>query len=81
MPSSVSTDAAVTFQVAHLTRYAYSAAVSVSHHLARVTPRVCPGQECLAHDADRPQPTIVRSHQDYFGNAVDFFIVERRTPN
>ena len=78
MPNSVSTDAAVTYQVAHTTRYAYSAAVSVSHHLARVTPRVCPGQECLSHELQiDPQPAIVRSHQDYFGNAVDFFIVER----
>ena len=78
MPSSVSTDAAVTYQVVHTTRYAYSEAVSVSHHLARVKPRVCPGQECLAHELTiEPAPAVVRSHEDYFGNAVEFFIVER----
>src|SRR5678816_4886891 len=75
MPGSVSTDAAVTYQVVHTTRYAYSEAVSVSHHLARVTPRACPGQECLSHELQiDPQPAVVRSHQDYFGNAVDFFL-------
>jgi transglutaminase-like putative cysteine protease len=78
MPNSVSADAAVTYQVVHTTHYVYSEAVSVSHHLARVTPRVCPGQECLAHELHiDPPPALVRSHQDYFGNAADFFIVER----
>ena len=78
MPSSVSTDAAVVYRVVHTTHYTYSAAVSVSHHLARVKPRLCPGQECLSHELHiEPAPAVVRSHYDYFGNAVDFFIVER----
>jgi transglutaminase-like putative cysteine protease len=78
MRNNGSTEAAVTYTVEHTTRYAYSAAVSVSHHLSRVTPRKCPGQECLAHELQiEPMPAVVRSHQDYFGNAVDFFIVER----
>jgi transglutaminase-like putative cysteine protease len=78
MPSNVSTDAVVTYNVVHTTRYAYSEAVSVSHHLARVTPRACPGQECLAHELQiEPAPAVVRSHRDYFGNAVDLFIVEQ----
>ncbi len=69
MPSSVSTEA-VTYQVVHTTRYDYSEAVSVSHHLARVRPRVFPGQECVRHELQiEPAPAVVRSHQDYFGNA------------
>jgi transglutaminase-like putative cysteine protease len=78
MQSSASTEAAVTYQVVHTTRYEYSEAVSVSHHLARVKPREFPGQECLAHDLRiDPTPAVVRSHRDYFGNTVTFFIVER----
>jgi transglutaminase-like putative cysteine protease len=79
MRSSVSADAAaVTYQVVHTTRYAYSEAVSVSHHVARVRPRGFPGQECLQHDLQiEPAPAVVRTHQDYFGNTVTFFIVER----
>ena len=78
MQSSASTETAVTYRVVHTTRYAYSEAVSVSHHLARVKPRVFPGQECLSHDLQiEPSPAVVRSHQDYFGNTVTFFIVER----
>jgi transglutaminase-like putative cysteine protease len=41
-------------------------------------PRVCPGQECLQHDLQiDPAPATVRSHQDYFGNTVTVFIVDR----
>jgi transglutaminase-like putative cysteine protease len=78
MPSSASTDKVVTYEVVHTTRYAYSEAVSVSHHLARVKPREFPGQECLHHELHiEPTPAVVESHQDYFGNTVAFFIVER----
>jgi transglutaminase-like putative cysteine protease len=78
MPNSTSTETAATYRVVHTTRYTYSEAVSVSHHLARVKPRVFAGQECLSHELQiEPPPAVVRSHQDYFGNTVAFFIVER----
>jgi len=78
MPSSVSTDTPVTYRVVHTTRYAYSAAVSVSHHVARVKPRICPGQDCVRHELQiEPAPATVRSHRDYFGNEVTLFVVER----
>jgi transglutaminase-like putative cysteine protease len=79
MQSSASADAAaVTYLVAHTTHYAYSEAVSVSHHVARVRPRGFPGQACLQHELQiEPAPAVVRTHQDYFGNTVAFFIVER----
>ena len=78
MQSSASTEAAATYEVVHTTKYKYSEAVSVSHHLARVKPREFSGQECLAHALHiDPVPAVVRSHRDYFGNTVTFFIVER----
>ena len=77
MQNSASAEVTVTYEVVHTTRYTYSEAVSVSHHVARVKPREFAGQECLRHELqDRPVPAVVRSHQDYFGNAVTFFIVE-----
>ena len=78
MPSSASTEAAATYEVVHTTKYKYREAVSVSHHLARVKPREFPGQQCLVHELlIDPVPAVVRSHRDYFGNTVTFFIVER----
>ena len=78
MQSSASTEAAATYEVVHTTKYKYSEAVSVSHHLARVKPREFPGQQCLVHELlIDPAPAVVRSHRDYFGNTVTFFIVER----
>jgi transglutaminase-like putative cysteine protease len=78
MPSNASTESAVTYRVVHTTHYVYSEAVSVSHHLARVKPRGFPSQECLYHELTiEPEPAVVRSHQDYFGNTMTFFIVER----
>jgi transglutaminase-like putative cysteine protease len=70
--------APVTYEVVHTTRYAYSEAVSVSHHVARVMPRAFPGQECLRYDLKvEPAPALARPHQDYFGNTVTFFVIER----
>lgn len=79
MPNPVSADRrGVTYQVVHTTRYVYSEDVSVSHHVARVMPRVFAGQQCLQHDLHiEPMPAVVRPHLDYFGNAVTFFIIER----
>lgn len=77
MQNSASAETKVTYEVVHTTRYTYSEAVSVAHHVARVKPRVFAGQECLRHELQiEPVPAVVRSHQDYFGNAVTFFIVE-----
>jgi transglutaminase-like putative cysteine protease len=78
MHSSVSADTPVTYQVVHTTKYTYSEAVSVSHHVARVKPRGFAAQECLEHQLHiEPAPAVVRPHQDYFGNGVSLFIVEQ----
>jgi transglutaminase-like putative cysteine protease len=70
--------ASVTYQVVHTTQYEYSEDVSVSHHVARVMPRDFIRQQCLDHALDiDPAPAVMRGHQDYFGNTVTFFIIER----
>ena len=70
--------AAVTYQVVHTTQYEYREDVSVSHHVARVMPRDFIGQQCLDHALEiDPVPAVTRGHQDYFGNRVTFFIIER----
>lgn len=78
MLSSASVDAeAVTYEVAHTTQYAYSASVSVSHHLARLTPCVADHQECLEHRLEiDPAPAVRAEHVDYFGNRATFFAMQ-----
>jgi transglutaminase-like putative cysteine protease len=67
----------VTYEVVHTTRYEYSESVSVSHHTARLTPRVLPHQDCPRHDVHiAPTPAVTRTHLDYFGNQTTFFVME-----
>jgi transglutaminase-like putative cysteine protease len=75
MPSSVSAEASpLSYDIVHTTRYRYSDLVSVSHHVARLTPRTLPQQTCVAHDiAIEPAPANRITHTDYFGNTVAFF--------
>src|SRR2546427_12706729 len=69
-PSSGSAEgAAVKYEVVHTTRYDYSRAVSVSHHLARLMPRALPRQACAHHELHiDPVPEVTMNHVDYFGN-------------
>jgi transglutaminase-like putative cysteine protease len=78
MPSSASVDPqAVTYDVAHSTEYAYSTSVSVSHHIARLTPRAMPHQDCLDHRLHiDPEPAVRGEHVDYFGNVAIFFAMQ-----
>ena len=72
------TAAAVTYDVVHTTRYDYSEAVLVSHHVARLSPRSLPYQTCLWHELRvEPEPAVRRNHVDYFGNGMTFFMMER----
>jgi transglutaminase-like putative cysteine protease len=69
--------AAVTYEVVHTTRYAYSEPVPVSHHIARLSPRLLPYQQCLQHELHvEPAPSVTRTHVDYFGNATTVFFIE-----
>jgi transglutaminase-like putative cysteine protease len=49
----------------------------VSHHVARLSPRALPHQECLGHQLEiEPPPAAMKSHVDYFGNVTTFFVME-----
>ena len=65
------------YEVVHTTEYDYSESVAVSHHLARLSPRVLPHQQRLHHDLQiEPAPAAMTTHTDYFGNAVTFFAMQ-----
>ncbi|MGH9202958.1 MAG: transglutaminase family protein [Vicinamibacterales bacterium] len=67
----------VTYEVVHTTRYTYTSSVSVSHHIARLSPRELPYQECLEHVLQvDPEPSVQATHADYFGNATTFFAMQ-----
>ncbi len=58
-------------------RYDYSEPVAVSHHLARLSPRVLPHQQRLGHDLQiEPEPAATGTHTDYFGNEVTYFAMQ-----
>jgi transglutaminase-like putative cysteine protease len=64
------------YEVIHRTTYAYADEVSVSHHVARLTPRTLPIQNCLAHELKIEPGAALTSHrEDYFGNRTTFFTV------
>ena len=66
------------FDITHTTRYDYSDAVSLSHHVARLCPRNLPNQHCHDHHLHvDPAPSVIRTHVDYFGNCVAVFAMER----
>ena len=68
----------VTFDIVHATRYAYTESVSISHHVARLSPRALAHQACLDHELDvDPAPAVLSTHTDYFGNDTTFFAMQR----
>ncbi len=57
--------------------YSYGAPVSVSHHVARLSPRALPRQDCVQHELQiDPAPAAKATHVDYFGNTVTFFAMQ-----
>jgi transglutaminase-like putative cysteine protease len=65
------------YRVRHQTTYSYEDAVSVSHHLVRLTPRDIPGQLC--HESNisvLPAPAVTSTQDDYFGNVQTFFTLQ-----
>jgi len=78
MPRSVSADVQqVAYDVVHVTRYTYTELVSVSHHLARLTPRTFGHQSRLCHALEvEPAAAVQSTHTDYFGNDATFFAMQ-----
>ena len=69
--------AAVQYEVVHVTQYDYSDSVAVSHHQARLSPRILPHQQPLHHELQiEPTPAVIATHTDYFGNEVTFFAMQ-----
>ena len=65
------------YDITHVTEFDYEERVSVSHHVARLTPRRSGRQTPLAHTwAFDPAPAVLREHQDVFGNPVAFFAMQ-----
>jgi transglutaminase-like putative cysteine protease len=62
------------YTVEHETRYAYTAPVSQSWQLARLTPRMLPWQKLLSHSLQIDPPADERRDElDSFGNMVTHF--------
>ena len=65
------------FKIRHFTVYEYDHDVSLSHHIARLTPREFGVQQCLEYEiVTIPPPTSVNSHLDHFGNTATFLTIE-----
>lgn len=64
-------------QVTHTTTYSYQKPVSLCHNLVHVMPRQSLRQLCLYRELHiTPVPTLIREHEDYFGNLAGYFTVE-----
>ncbi len=65
------------YRLVHRTKYTYTGAVTVSHHLARLAPRTLPGQRCPWHELEiKPEPVGRGVHVDSFGNVTTYFEIE-----
>jgi transglutaminase-like putative cysteine protease len=67
----------MSFEIVHTTEYDYSESVSVSHHVARLSPRALAQQDCVQHELQiDPAPAVRVPHVDYFGNTMTFFAMQ-----
>jgi len=65
------------YEIVHTTEYRYSVSVPVSQHVARLSPRPLPQQQCLHHELQiEPAPAVTASHTDYFGNPTTYFAIQ-----
>jgi len=65
------------YRVSHTTTYRYAEPVSICHNELRLTPRNRPGQSTLRSQLlVEPTPSTLRTHVDYFGNAVTFLTLQ-----
>jgi transglutaminase-like putative cysteine protease len=65
------------YEITHRTSYEYGESVTISHHAARMKPKMLPHHSCADFSLTvDPVPTIQKSRTDYFGNAVSFFSIQ-----
>jgi transglutaminase-like putative cysteine protease len=66
------------YLIQHTTAYRYSEPASLGHNEARLTPRSFPRQRCLSSQiVIQPAPTAWAEWDDYYGNRVSYFTIER----
>jgi len=67
----------MTYNLIHKTIYDYASPVTVSHHAARVEPRVLP-QQTVENFSLRigPAPAVIKPRVDFFGNLVCGFSIQ-----
>lgn len=66
------------YRITHRTTYRYSEPVAVSHHAARLHPRVTDSQRCHAFQLKfDPEPDLLTEHTDSFGNLVSCFSIQK----
>ena len=66
------------YLVQHTTTYQYSEPASLGHNEARLTPRNFLRQRCLSSQiVTQPPPTAWAEWDDYYGNRVSYFTIER----
>jgi transglutaminase-like putative cysteine protease len=67
----------MTYNITHRTLYDYAAPVSVSHHVARLEPRVTATQARESFSLKIfPEPALRKPRTDYFGNQLCIFSVQ-----
>jgi len=67
----------VNYRIVHRTTYGYSEPVTVSHHAARIKPRMLDHQRRLEYNLQiTPEPPARKVRADYFGNSVCFFSIQ-----
>lgn len=65
------------YRITHRTLYEYAAPVSVSQHVARLTPRATATQSCTEFALTiGPVPALRKTLRDYFGNELCFFSIQ-----
>ncbi len=65
------------YRIVHRTTYEYSEPVTVSHHAARMSPRVTAHQRSGGFRMTiKPTPALQSTRTDYFGNSVCVFSVQ-----
>lgn len=66
------------YSINHTTIYTYFEPVSVCHNVLRLVPRNTGRQECKAVTVKiHPQPDSFREYEDFFGNKVIYFSIEK----
>ena len=65
------------YRITHRTLYEYAAPVSVSQHVARLTPRMTLAQSFGDFTLTiNPTPSLRSTRTDYFGNELCFFSIQ-----